>query len=113
MKEYSVTNPFELRKLCCQHDWFTCGTNSQYDKLFYANENGSSIEEIATIIWLCSDEECRRADVLEILEEAHQNHIMNVIDLCGYREKLLTMTVEEVYNGIFDADYITRVPEGM
>lgn len=111
MKKYSVTNPEELRNLCIQNDWFTRGTNRQYDKLFYANENGCPIEEIATIIWLCSDEECRRADVLEILEKAHQNHIMNVIDLCGCHRKLLTMTVEEVYNGIFDADYITKTED--
>lgn len=104
MKKYSATNPEELRSLCIQNDWFTCGTISQYDKLFYANENGCPIEEIATIIWLCSDEECRRADVLEILIRAHQNHILNVIDQCGYRRRLLTTTVEEVYNGIFEEE---------
>ena len=73
MKKYTVTSPEELRNLCIENDWFTCGTNRQYDKLFYANENACPIEEIATIIWLCSNEECRRADVLEILEKVHQN----------------------------------------
>lgn len=110
MKKYSVTNPGELRSLCIQNDWFTCGTISQYDKLFYANENGYPIEEIATIIWLCSDEECRRADILEILEKAYQNHIMNVIDQCGYKRKLLTMTAEEVCNRIFE-DYIAKTED--
>ena len=110
MNKYSVTTPLELSNLCIKNNWFTAGSIEQYDKLFYANENGCPVEEIATIIWLCSDEECRRADVLEILEEAHQNHIMNVIDQCGYKRKLLTMTVEEVYNGIFEG-YITKTED--
>lgn len=102
MKKYSVTTPEELRMLCIKNDWFTCGTNRQYDKLFYANAMGCPLEEIATIIWLCSDEECRRMDVVDILTEANKKHVMNVIDGNGDREKLLHMTIEEVYNSYFD-----------
>lgn len=102
MKKYTITNPEELRNLCIKENWFTCGSNRQYDKLFYANENGCPIEEIATIIWLCSDEECRRMDVIDILTEATEKHVMNVIDGNGDREKLLHMTIEEVYNSYFD-----------
>ena len=59
-----------LYHLCNKNQWFTQGTNRQYDKLFYANSNGCSIDELATIIWLCSDTEktCRR-DIKAILEE--------------------------------------------
>ena len=102
MNKYSVTTNWELRQLCIDNDWFTCGTCEQYEKLFYANENGCPIEEIATIIWLCSDENCRRLDVLDILVDIHKLHVLSVIDACGDREKLLTMTVEEVYNGYFE-----------
>lgn len=102
MKKYSVTTTWELRELCIENNWFTCGSIGQYEKLFYANEHGCPIEEIATIIWLCSDEDCRRMDVLNILVEKHKEHVMNVIEENGDREKLLTMTVEEVYNGYFD-----------
>lgn len=103
MKKYSVTNPMELRSLCIEKDYFTCGSNRQYDKLFYANEMGAPIEEIATIIWLCSDDDkhCRR-DILDTLVEAHKAHILNVIDENGDSEKLLHKTVEEVYNGYFE-----------
>lgn len=103
MKKYSVTTPEELRSLCIKKDYFTCGTNSQYDKLFYANEMGAPIEEIATIIWLCSDDEihCRR-DILYTLIETHKEHVLNVIAQNGDNEKLLTKTVEEVYNGYFE-----------
>ena len=74
MKKYSVTTNEELRSLCIKNNWFTCGTNRQYDKLFYANENGCPIEEIATIIWLCSDDECRRTDILDELQNAKTNY---------------------------------------
>lgn len=102
MKKYSVTTTWELRELCINNNWFTCGTVEQYEKLFYANENGCPIEEIATIIWLCSDEECRRLDVLDILIDIHKLHILSVINNNGDQEKLLHMTVEEVYNGYFE-----------
>lgn len=74
MKKYSVTTNEELRSLCIKNNWFTYGTNRQYDKLFYANENGCPIEEIATIIWLCSDDECRRTDILDELQNAKTNY---------------------------------------
>lgn len=68
---YTVIPTADLRGLCIKHNWFTCGTNTQYAKLFYANSHGTPIEEIATIIWLCSDDEltCRR-DILAALKEA-------------------------------------------
>lgn len=102
MIKYSVTYPWNLRDLCVKNDWFTCGSIDQYDKLFYANENGCPIEEIATIIWLCSSEETRRADVLDILIEAHKEHILQVIDDNGDREKLLQISVEELYESYFE-----------
>lgn len=70
MKQYTVTSSTELRLLCICHNWFTCGTNKQYEKLFYANEHGCPIEEIATIIWLCSDDKMPRRDILFHLKEA-------------------------------------------
>lgn len=67
MKNFSVTTNTNLRELCIAHDWFTGGSCEQYKKLFYANENGCPIEEIATIIWLCSDDEHCRRDILAYL----------------------------------------------
>ena len=73
-RNYTVTYPEELRHLCIKNNWFTEGSNSQYEKLFYANENGCPIEEIATIIWVCSDSEkwCRR-DILAELKAVQVN----------------------------------------
>lgn len=46
----------ELYQLCCDNMWFTQGDNSQYQKLFEANTSiNFSFEQIATIIWLCSN----------------------------------------------------------
>jgi hypothetical protein len=75
MKQYTVTTTDNLRMLCIRNNWFEEGTNTQYDKMFRANESGASIEEIATIIWLCSDEEqWARRDILAKLEEARKNY---------------------------------------
>ena len=70
MKQYTVTTPDELRSLCIKNDWFTCGTCRQYEKLFQANEERASLDEIATIIWICSDEKWCRRDILVELNEA-------------------------------------------
>ena len=67
MKQYTVTTTENLRTLCIKYGWFKCGSNKQYEKLFRANELDFSIEEIATIIWLCSDEEY--CDILLKLRE--------------------------------------------
>ena len=57
-----IINNEDLRTLCIKHNWFTEGSNEQYEKLFYANRNGCSLDELVTIIWLCSDAgmHCRR-----------------------------------------------------
>ena len=63
----------ELRNLCIKHEWFTCGTNSQYEKLFEMNEQGASIEHIATVIWTCRHTDVQdnnRRDLIFALHEA-------------------------------------------
>ena len=99
MKKFSVTTTWKLRELCIENNWFTCGSIRQYEKLFYANENGCPIEEIATIIWLCSDENCRRADVLDILIDAHKMHKLDVVQAT---DLLLRMGVDEAYDSLFE-----------
>ena len=75
-KKYSVCCPDMLRQKCIKMNYFTEGSNRQYDKLCYANEQGCPITEIATIIWICSDTEniCRR-DILFELEQLHKDYI--------------------------------------
>lgn len=99
-KEYTVTTPENLRSLCIRKNWFTCGTNEQYEKLFYANEHGCPIEEIATIIWLCSDSEehCRR-DILWKLEQELEEYLLSIGDeMIANGERIS----DEIYCGYFD-----------
>lgn len=71
-KEGRINND-KLRSLCIKNKWFSCGTARQYEKLFEMNEQRASIELIATVIWLCSDEEVpgnSRRDIIIALHEA-------------------------------------------
>lgn len=100
MKKYTVTTNEDLRLLCIKNNWFTCGSNEQYEKLFRANEGLAPIEEIATIIWICSDENqwCRR-DILEELKKVHEEYLMDVGEqqiADGER------AADEIYCGYFD-----------
>lgn len=48
-------NRYTLYRVCNDNNYFTCGDNTQYDKLFEANERNASKKELALIIWVCSD----------------------------------------------------------
>lgn len=58
-------------ELCNKYHWFTEGTTEQYNKMFRMVDEKAPIEEVATVIWLCTDEDkwCRR-DILAELKEA-------------------------------------------
>ena len=83
----------KLRDLCIKHGWFTRGSNRQYEKLFEMNEQGAGIEQIATVIWLCSDsdvpENCRRDIILalhdagftERRDESEAEHLMAWLEI--------------------------------
>ncbi len=73
--KYSVTNNGTLAARCVKHQWFTCGTPEQYEKMFIANQEGATIEEIASMIWICSDDTVARRDVLQELLELHEEYL--------------------------------------
>lgn len=66
---YSTIPNDKLRVLCIKNDWFTCGTNTQYERLFQANTDRMCVETIATIIWICSENTDRNA-ILATLKAA-------------------------------------------
>lgn len=78
----------DLRTLCIENDYFTCGTTEQYEKLFTANSLGASISDIALIIWLCSDD-VPKYEIREKLEEAQQEHEASI------KQKWDADTIEE------------------
>lgn len=59
-----------LYRLCNEKKYFTCGTNEQYEKLFELNELNTSTIELANIIWICSEKNISRKDILEELIKA-------------------------------------------
>lgn len=63
-----VLNFCDVYELCKKHHWFTKGTAEQYNKMFRMIEEKAPIEELATVIWLCTDEKmwCRRDIFIEL-----------------------------------------------
>lgn len=96
---YSTVPNDKLRALCIKNNWFTCGSNAQYDKLFHANASGATIEEIATIIWLCSDDDNCRRDILAELKQARADWTRSMVCVT---EKSITVK-DEVLSEIEEA----------
>lgn len=65
-----------LRELCIKNNWFTCGSNHQYNKLFEMNENGRSVGELALAIWLCSDGKLDRTTIEQKLDKLSEPQII-------------------------------------
>lgn len=67
-----ITTNENLTMLCIHNGWFTRGDVSQYKKLIYANEHGYPLEDIATIIWVNTDNNWYREDIIHILTEERE-----------------------------------------
>ena len=46
---------WRLRELCIRKNWFTGGTNEQYQKMFDLADEGN-IDGVILAIWICSDD---------------------------------------------------------
>lgn len=58
-----------VRHICILKNWFNCGTNRQYDRMFDMLDRPEySARDIALVIWACSD----HASLTEILEEIEE-----------------------------------------
>lgn len=75
MYELNFCNVYEL---CNKYRWFTQGTTEQYNKMFRMVEEKEPIEEIATVIWLCSDEnEWSKREILTELQTVAKRDLQN------------------------------------
>lgn len=63
----------QVYALCNEYQWFTGGSNDQYEKLFIMINEKAPIEEVATVIWLCSDDKWCRRDIISVLNEVLKN----------------------------------------
>jgi len=57
----------KVYSLCNKHNWFTHGSNSQYDRMFKMVDAGKPIHEIALVIWICSDPKWSVEEIESIL----------------------------------------------
>lgn len=47
----------DMYRVCNKYNFFTHGSNYQYDKLFdVVREDSTDLTKIATIIWICSEQ---------------------------------------------------------
>lgn len=58
----------DLYQLCNEKEWFTCGTSRQYNAMFDMVRERAPITEIATVIWICSE----NVDKDEIISELNK-----------------------------------------
>ena len=58
----------DVYRLCNVNDWFTCGTVSQYNKMFDMVRENRPIHDIALVIWFCSDGRDSEEDIRIALE---------------------------------------------
>ena len=68
---------YQLRELCIEKQWFTCGTCQQYDRLFQKASEGASIKELSLIIWLCSYNGLEQEEVEKVLLRAQKKYLSN------------------------------------
>lgn len=69
-KEFTGTREWdccEMYEVCNKYQLFTRGTNEQYSRMFDMVADNSTFEEIAKVIWLCSDKSF--TEVVDILHE--------------------------------------------
>lgn len=65
-------------ELCNKYRWFTQGTTEQYNKMFRMVDVETPIEEIAIVIWLCSDvNEWSKREILTELQTVAKKDLQN------------------------------------
>lgn len=46
----------KMYRLCNKKQYFTCGSHAQYDKFFQMVRERKSLDSIARVLWVCSNE---------------------------------------------------------
>lgn len=83
--ELTVMNVYEL---CNKYQWFTHGTNTQYERMFdFVRENRitagnvEKLQKLATMIWICSSEDFTEDSIYNVLYEKALNNLYNSNEL--------------------------------
>lgn len=103
-KDFEYTLVEKIYSLCNREQYFTCGTNRQYDLMFsMAKKPEMSTRDIAMMIFTCSDGKTSLGRILNDL-----NEIMKEIDedmaLARMEEQQAAgeRAADEVYCGYYD-----------
>lgn len=68
----------DIYDLCNENQWFTCGTNRQYEKMFdfvreaeikSLTDNSDDIKKLATMIWICSDDNLTEEEIFKAIRK--------------------------------------------
>lgn len=62
----------EIYILCNEKRYFTCGSNEQYNIMFDMVRNGAPANDIALVIFICSDTQREDVDFQTIKEEVEE-----------------------------------------
>lgn len=49
-----MLDELRVRQLCIRNNWFTSGSNEQYDKMFHLVKTNAPVAQVAVAIWLCT-----------------------------------------------------------
>ena len=92
MKYYAID---KIYSLCNRKKYFTSGTCSQYDKMFYmVKSDRFTFDDVALAIWLCSN----GADLEEIKSDLKEieNEIIKIEAEQAEEEKYMNLVEEKV-----------------
>lgn len=102
--EKSVT---EVRALCIKNNWFTNGDNTQYSKMFDRVAEHADVEEIATLIWICS-ENVDKEDIIKQLTPKRNNkeriEVIRAMEILARAVNDEDIFYQWLVNGIADGD---------
>jgi len=96
----------QVRELCIKNDWFTCGDNSQYERLFERVRAGAEIDEIATIIWICSENVTKEEIVSKLTVPVRKERVelIKAMELIARTVNDESVFMTWLANGIADGD---------
>lgn len=63
----------KIYSLCCRENYFSCGTLSQYDRMFFMSTNENiTVRDLSIMIWTCSSNDVQLCDIIDNLENIMQ-----------------------------------------
>lgn len=49
-----MLDELRVRQMCIRNNWFTGGSNEQYNKMFQLISSNAPVTQVAVAIWLCT-----------------------------------------------------------